>query len=218
MVKVIIADNQGVFRVGVARTLVQREEIAVIAQINDGVYLFGCMEKYRNVVVIFASSLRLDLLSLTYHADKNGCKLVVVAENTECLHTYVRKNIAGVIFRNISCSRLVSCIRTVDAGGTYLQQQPGRSLTDESNPVGFGVVERLTRKEIEVVSLVILGYSNKAIAEALKTVEQVIKNYLYKIFDRVGVHNRAELALYIIQHRELAQVPAERNRKDTRTA
>jgi len=60
--------------------------------------------------------------------------------------------------------------------------------------------DQLTRKEIEVATLVWEGLTNREIAKIIGTTEQVVKNYLRTAFDKLGVWSRLELALYIASH------------------
>jgi DNA-binding NarL/FixJ family response regulator len=75
--------------------------------------------------------------------------------------------------------------------------------------VGTRVRDRLTPKEMRIVALIVQGCKNREIAVRLKTTEQVIKNYLRSIYDKTGVSDRLELALFTIHHRVLAQAAAE---------
>ncbi len=59
---------------------------------------------------------------------------------------------------------------------------------------------QLTRKESQVATLVWTGLTNKEIAVTIHTSEQVVKNYLRSIFDKIGVWSRLELAMYVAQH------------------
>jgi DNA-binding NarL/FixJ family response regulator len=60
--------------------------------------------------------------------------------------------------------------------------------------------ERLTAKEIQVATLVWEGMTNREVAKIIGTTEQVVKNYLRNIFDKLGVWSRLELALYVAGH------------------
>ena len=60
--------------------------------------------------------------------------------------------------------------------------------------------DRLTAKEVQVATLVWEGLTNREIASAIGTTEQVVKNYLRNIFDKLGVWSRLELALYVASH------------------
>lgn len=60
--------------------------------------------------------------------------------------------------------------------------------------------DRMTAKEVQVATLVWQGLTNREIATAIGTTEQVVKNYLRNIFDKLGVWSRLELALYVASH------------------
>jgi DNA-binding NarL/FixJ family response regulator len=79
----------------------------------------------------------------------------------------------------------------------------------EEDMVGTRVRDRLTPKEMRIVALIVQGCKNREIAGRLKTTEQVIKNYLRSIYDKTGVSDRLELALFTIHHRVLAAAAAE---------
>ena len=79
----------------------------------------------------------------------------------------------------------------------------------EEDMVGTRVRDRLTPKEMRIVALIVQGCKNREIAQRLKTTEQVIKNYLRSVYDKTGVSDRLELALFTIHHRVLAQAAAE---------
>ena len=80
-----------------------------------------------------------------------------------------------------------------------------RKIAEEIDSVGARVRLRLTPKEMEIVALIVQGYKNKQIALQLGTTEQVIKNYLRSVYDKTGVSDRLELALFTIHHRVLTQ-------------
>jgi len=74
--------------------------------------------------------------------------------------------------------------------------------------VGARVRDRLTPKELRIVALIVQGFKNKEIAQQLGTTEQVIKNYLRNVYDKIGVSDRLELALFTLHHRILAEAAA----------
>ena len=90
---------------------------------------------------------------------------------------------------------------------TYLTPQLRLYLRHDM--VGTRVRYRLTPKEMRVVALIAQGCKNREIAVRLKTTEQVIKNYVRSIYDKIGVGDRLELALFTIHHRVLAQAADE---------
>src|SRR6202035_3090775 len=80
-------------------------------------------------------------------------------------------------------------------GETWVQDVAVPSELTENDMVGLRVRDRLTAKELRIVALIVQGYKNKEIATQLGTTEQVIKNYLRNVYDKIGVSDRLELAL-----------------------
>ena len=209
MKKIILADNQSIFRSGVAKTLALQDDIRIVAQCTDVERLQQAVRTFRGSIILFASSLQPDMPELIQSAKDAGSKLIVVAENSESLHTYASHGFDGVVFRDVTGSELVTCVHTVGAGHVHLQQKSGRSVNEESDTVGARVRDRLTPKEIKIVGLIVQGFKNKEIAMHLGTTEQVIKNYLRNVYDKTGVSDRLELALFTIHHRTLAEAAAQ---------
>jgi DNA-binding NarL/FixJ family response regulator len=208
MTKIILADNQSIFRAGVAKTLVLQDDIRIVAQCMDSERLLQAVRTFRSSIVLFASSLQLNLPVLIQSARGAGSKLIVIAENTESLHSYAVPGLDGVVFRDVTGTALLECIRSVASGQTYLQEKLGRGLAEEADMVGARVRDRLTPKEIKIVALIVQGFKNKEIASHLGTTEQVIKNYLRNVYDKTGVSDRLELALFTIHHQTLADAAA----------
>ena len=97
----------------------------------------------------------------------------------------------------------------VAAGDTWTPPQLIQLDSPDEDLVGTRVRDRLTPKEMRIVALIVQGCKNREIAIRLKTTEQVIKNYLRSIYDKTGVSDRLELALFTIHHRVLAQAAAD---------
>lgn len=209
MKKIILADNQAIFRAGIAKTLALQDDIRIVAQCADRERLSQAVRTFRACVVLVATSLQADLPALIPAVQASASKLIVIAENMESLHTYASHGFDGVLFRDVTSSALLECVRTVSSGTPYLQQKSGRSLADEADAVGVRVRDRLTPKEIQIVALIVQGCKNKEIALQLGTTEQVIKNYLRNVYDKTGVSDRLELALFTIHHRILAEAAAQ---------
>jgi DNA-binding NarL/FixJ family response regulator len=114
----------------------------------------------------------------------------------------------GVVYRNVTSSALVDCVRKVARGENWVQEVTVPMELRENDLVGLRVRDRLTAKELRIVALVVQGYKNKEIAAQLGTTEQVIKNYLRNLYDKIGVSDRVELALFTIHHRILNEADA----------
>ena len=208
MLKVILADNQAIFRAGAAKVLAVEDDFRIVAQAQTSEQMLMALERFRASVLILSPALVPDLKPVLSMAREQKTSLVLVAENGEDPAKYVKSGIGGVVFRSVTGSALVDCVRKVAKGETWVQDV--RSLTEpsESDLVGARVRDRLTPRELSIVALIVQGYKNKEIASRLGTTEQVIKNYLRNVYDKVGVSDRLELALFTIHHRILAEAAA----------
>jgi DNA-binding NarL/FixJ family response regulator len=209
MNKIILADSQAIFRAGTAKVLAMDEDLRIIAQCTDLDRMHHAITTFPGSIVLFATSMRPDLARLRVLLESVGSRGVVIAENNESAQTYLAQGFRGVVFRNVTGTSLVECVRHVAAGETWLPTQNVETESQEEDMVGTRVRDRLTPKEMRIVALIVQGCKNREIAHRLKTTEQVIKNYLRSIYDKTGVSDRLELALFTIHHRVLAQAAAE---------
>lgn len=118
-----------------------------------------------------------------------------------------RDGARGVFYRSHSLKSLSKCIQTVHEGQIWANNEDLEHLVRAlsllrpihlDNSAGTPL---LTRREEDVVRLVADGLKNREIAERLKVKEHSIRNYIYRIFEKLGVSSRVELILYVFSHR-----------------
>ncbi len=119
-----------------------------------------------------------------------------------------RDGARGIFYRSHSLKSLSKCIQTVHKGQIWASNEDLEHLIKAlshlrplhlSNSHGLPL---LTRREEDVVRLVADGLKNREIAERLKVKEHSIRNYIYRIFEKLGVSTRVELILYVFSHRD----------------
>lgn len=207
MNRIILADNQAIFRAGAARVLALEDDMRIVAQCEDMAKLGSALESLRGAIALVASSLRPDLSDLVARARVAGSRIILVAENSEQVDDKTVQEVDGIICRNVAGVDLADCVRRVARGQRYMQRANVTAI-HSNDSVGARVRDRLTPKEMQIVALIVQGCKNKDIALQLGTKEQVIKNYLRGIYDKTGVSDRLELALFTIHHRVLADAAA----------
>lgn len=207
MNRLILADNQTIFRAGAARVLALEDDMRIVAQCEDMAKLWVAVEELRGSVVLVGSGLKPDLKDLAVKAQGLGSRVVLVAENSEEFPEAAVQMLDGVLHRNVGGPDLLDCVRRVARGERYMQRSNVTPIHVSDN-VGARVRDRLTPREMQIVALIVQGCKNKEIALQLGTKEQVIKNYLRGIYDKTGVSDRLELALFTIHHRILAEAAA----------
>ncbi len=209
MKKIILADSQAIFRAGTAKVVAMDEDLRIIAQCTDVERMMHAITTFPGAIVLFAASLKPDMARMRVLIEATGSRGIVIAENHENPSSYVQMGFRGVVFRNVTGQAMVECIHRIAAGETSVPSQLQVADSPEEDVVGTRVRDRLTPKEMRIVALIVQGCKNREIAQRLKTTEQVIKNYLRSIYDKTGVSDRLELALFTIHHRVLAQAAAE---------
>jgi DNA-binding NarL/FixJ family response regulator len=207
MNRLILADNQAIFRAGAARVLALEDDLRIVAQCEDGAKLLAAVEAMRGSIVIVSSSLQADLKNILAQTRAAGSRVILIAENAETVPAELVAMLDGVVCRSITGGTLVDCVRRVAQGQRFIQRSNVTTI-QSSDSVGARVRDRLTPKEMQIVALIVQGCKNKDIATQLGTKEQVIKNYLRSIYDKSGVSDRLELALFTIHHRVLAEAAA----------
>jgi DNA-binding NarL/FixJ family response regulator len=201
--RIILADTQVIFRTGAARVLAAEAAFSVVAQCADLPNLEEAVHALRNSIAVFPTSITSDLFGLFEQVEDACSKSVVIVEHGTVLDEELAERADGVVLRSIAGPQLVECLRRV-AEGEHCVQRAAAEPVPATDRVGARVLKRLTPKELQIVALVSSGGKNKDIATQLGTKEQVIKNYLRNIYDKMGVSDRLELAIFTQHHRTLA--------------
>jgi DNA-binding NarL/FixJ family response regulator len=207
MNRIILADNQAIFRAGTARVLALEDDMRIIAQCDETARLGATLQSFRTSIVIFSTGLKLDLRTVIAQLKAAGSFGILITEKDENIPTEVGAQLDGIISRSITGPELIDCVRRV-ARGQRCVRNAGLAAVPPHDAVGARVRDRLTPKEMQIVALIVQGCKNKDIANQLGTKEQVIKNYLRSIYDKIGVSDRLELALFTLHHRLLAEAAA----------
>jgi DNA-binding NarL/FixJ family response regulator len=203
--QIILADNQVIYRTGIARILMTEPAIRVVAQCADMQRLHEAVGGQPRSVVIFPSSITEELHDLLDEIQRAGSRSVMILEQGVMLDESVAKRLEGVILRSVAGPQLVDCLYRVASGERYVQRAVVKTMPSPDN-VGERAIRRLTPKELQIIALISEGCKNKEIANQLGTKEQVVKNYLRSIYVKTGVSDRLELALFTLHHQALAAV------------
>ena len=202
--EIILADNQAVFRAGAARVLAHENDLRVVGECTDIQRMREIVASVPRPLVIFPSSMAPDIEELLRWIRTQGGRSIVILEHGVTLPERLARQANGFITRSVTGPQLLDTLRRVSAGQS-VPQRTGIKEMPLPDHAGTQVVQRLTPKELQIVALVSEGAKNREIGVRLGTKEQVVKNYLRSIYDKVGVSDRLELALYTVHHRTLAE-------------
>ncbi|MFZ0311527.1 MAG: response regulator transcription factor [Candidatus Korobacteraceae bacterium] len=211
--RIILADSEAIFRVGMSRIFAQWEDLEVVAQTETLPQTLHAVALTPADVILFEVGLApspADAVSEIAARALPGANLVVVTQRAGEQETvdFLRRGVRGILARAVSPELLVRCVRKVAAGETWLDKQGVNWVIEAYRTQALqGTAPqqqlRLSDKEMMIISGVTQGMKNKEIAVEVGTTEQVVKNYLRKIYDKLHVADRLELALYSMHHRLL---------------
>ena len=206
---IILADSWPIFRAGAARILAIEDNIHVVGQCETFPKMLKAVESFHGALVVFAVSLLPEPAAITQPLRDSRTFGIAIIENTDDAQDYLKHGVQGIVYRNIAGPELVTAIGRVAQGGMYVQKRSDESaICSKTDFVGERVLDRLTLKELQIVACILRGYKNREIALELGTTEQVVKNYLRSVFDKTGVSDRLELALFTVHHSSLARAAA----------
>ncbi|MGA9504097.1 MAG: response regulator transcription factor, partial [Terriglobales bacterium] len=214
-IRIIVADTQAIFRAGLRKIFALEDDMRVVGQAESLEQTVAAIQKFSADIVIFEAALSpnpadavCDLLR-----QSASCRVVVVLQepDQEMTLDMFRRGAHGIVTREVEPEMLVECLRKVAQGETWLESRAVEWVlqayrTQGARPAGSRPKVSLTPKESLIVSCVTQGMKNKEIALRVGTTEQVVKNYLRKVYDKLGVADRLELALYCLNHRVLDAV------------
>jgi DNA-binding NarL/FixJ family response regulator len=208
-IRVILADTQAIFRAGLRKIFALEDDIRVVGQAETLPQTQSAITKFSADVLIFESALAPNPVEVVAELLRLApqLKIVVVtpASDEQLTLELFRRGAHGILSREAEPEALIDCLRKVAAGEPWLENQAIHWVMEayrghNLHPSGARPKVQLTPKETLIVSCVTQGMKNKEIAVRVGTTEQVVKNYLRKVYDKLGVADRLELALYCLSH------------------
>jgi DNA-binding NarL/FixJ family response regulator len=217
-IRIVVADDHPIFRDGLCKLLALEEDFEVVAQAQDGRQVLEVLQQYEpDILLLDLKMPGLDGLGTLQRlqAVKNKTRVIVLTasdDKNEFVQA-MRFGTSGIVLKQTATEMLIKSIRKVHAGEIWLDSYTTAAVirqfvaADEAPPPLASASpgrerERspLSQREREIVALVAQGFKNKEMAEKMFISEQTVKNHLHNIFDKLGVSDRLELALYAIHN------------------
>jgi two-component system, NarL family, nitrate/nitrite response regulator NarL len=218
-IRIVVADDHPIFRDGLCKLLALEEDFEVVAQAQDGRQVLDVLQQFEpDILLLDLKMPGLDGLATLQRLQiaKNKTRVIVLTasdDKNEFVQA-MKLGTSGIVLKQTATELLIKSIRKVHAGEIWLdshttaavirqfvanddapapmQQQQTAPRDRERSP--------LSQREREIVALVAQGFKNKEMAEKMFISEQTVKNHLHNIFDKLGVSDRLELALYAIHN------------------
>jgi DNA-binding NarL/FixJ family response regulator len=216
-IRVIVADTQAIFRAGLRKIFALEDDIRVVGQAETLSQTHAAAKRFSADILILEAALTANPADAVSELMRQcpGVRLVVVTTepNEELTLELFRRGAHSIVSREVEPELMVDCVRKVSKGEPWLDPRGIQWVleayrTQGTRPPTARSKVQLTPKESMIVTCVTQGMKNKEIAVRVGTTEQVVKNYLRKVYDKLGVADRLELALYCLNNRVVESVAA----------
>lgn len=212
--KIIIADDHALVRSGFMHILNFQEDMEVVATAADGLEAYQLVAEHQPDIILMDLSMPPGESGLIatgkIHEDFPETKVLILTmhDDEEYLFHVLRNGASGYILKSAPDEELLSAIRTVHNGGTYIHPTMATSLVREFVKHDDYLAEDdpfkvLTKREIEVLPLAAKGYSNKEIAEKLFISVKTVEAHKSRIMEKLKLRNRPELLEYALRKKLL---------------
>ena len=208
MIKILIADDHAIVRDGLRKLLDPDRAFTVVGEATNGAECIEMLGSLKPDILLLGLRMpvknRLAVLEMV-NFDTVSTRVIVLtaAEDDRDVVRAMRLGARGALLKQSAAGVLLKCIQRVHAGEIWLDNRitaeviNAFSRSDSDPRRGKAVV---SDREKEIVRLVTQGLRNKEIGVRLFISEQTVKNHLHNIFDKLGVTDRLELALYATYH------------------
>jgi DNA-binding NarL/FixJ family response regulator len=219
-IRIVVADDHPIFRDGLCRLLALEEDFEVVAQAQDGRQVLDVLQQHEpDILLLDLKMPGLDGLATLQRLQiaKNKTRVIVLTasdDKNEFVQA-MKLGTSGIVLKQTATELLIKSIRKVHAGEIWLDshttaavirqfvandEAPTMAAPPQAPPTRERERSPLSQREREIVALVAQGFKNKEMAEKMFISEQTVKNHLHNIFDKLGVSDRLELALYAIHN------------------
>src|ERR1700729_492827 len=213
-VRILVADDHAIFRDGLRRLLEGSDDVSIVGEASNGNECIKMLAKLKPDILLL--DLRMPekdglgvLEEINFDSMATRVIVLTAAEDDRDVVRAMRLGARGVVLKQSASDLLLKSIRKVADGEIWLDNRMTAEVIDafkKSAESGQRRGKPLFRdREKENVQLVAQGFRNREIGEKLFISEQTVKNHLHNIFDKLGVSDRLELALYAIHHRLIEQ-------------
>ncbi|MHB1930733.1 MAG: response regulator [Acidimicrobiales bacterium] len=215
VLRVLIADDQALFRRGVFVVLAPEEHIEVVGEADNGQEAVARAEQLApDVVLMDVRMPRLSGIEATRQIrdllPATRVLMLTVSDEEDDLYEAIKAGASGYLLKEISVEEVAEAIRAVVQGQSLISPSMASKLLNEFNALARRAAQQeqspapvLTARELEVLKLVARGLSNREVAEELFISENTVKNHVRNILEKLHLHSRMEAVMYAVRKRLL---------------
>ena len=215
VIRVLIADDQALFRRGLYVVLGTEEHIEVVAEAEDGEAAIAKAEELAPDVVLM--DVRMPRVNGIEAARRirdtlpsTRILMLTVSDEEDDLYEAIKAGANGYLLKEISVEEVAGAIHAVMQGQSLISPSMASKLLTEFNSLARQAAEKeqlpapvLTARELEVLKLVARGMSNRDVADELYISENTVKNHVRNILEKLHLHSRMEAVMYAVRKRLL---------------
>lgn len=206
--RVLIADDHAIVRTGLRALLKEEAGMELVGEASGGEDAVRLVENLKpDILVLDLSMPDMDGIQVTkqVHAIAPHLRILIltVHEDEALLREAIRAGASGYILKHAAEEELISAINMVQMGDIYVHPKMVRSLLvapKKQIPPGPRPEETLTPRELDVLSCIVQGYTNRQIAEELSLSVRTVEGYRANMTEKLGLHSRADLVRYAREH------------------
>lgn len=198
--RVVLADDHLVVRAGLRLLMGSERDLEVVAEAHDVASTLTAVRTFRPAVLVLDITMGSDsalwaLPELLDASPQTRILLLTMHDDPGFARAAMRSGAHGYLLKDAAANELLTAVREVAAGGTYLSPTLGARLAADSGAQG-----ELTDRETEVLGLVASGYTNQQIAERLYVSLRTVEAHRARIRQKLGLDTRAALNAYAREH------------------
>jgi two-component system NarL family response regulator len=215
VIRVVIADDQALFRRGLNAVLDGEEHIVVVGEAEDGEAAVAKTEELApDVVILDVRMPRVNGIEAARRIrdsrPSTRILMLTVSDEEDDLYEAIKAGANGYLLKEISVEEVAGAIHAVMQGQSLISPSMASKLLSEFNALARQAADKeqlpapaLTARELEVLKLVARGMSNREVAEKLFISDNTVKNHVRNILEKLHLHSRMEAVMYAVRTRLL---------------
>lgn len=210
VVRVVLVEEHALVREGLREILEREPDLSVVGEANRGDDALELIDGLRPDVVLMGARLPgMSGIETTrrIRAALPAVRVLILSAQADFALEALRAGASGYLLKTSTSRILVAALRSVFLGATVIQEELAAGLGIWGPSAGSGQPEVLSRREAQILGLIVRGLTNRAIAREVGIAPRTADQHVHNIFIKLGARSRAEAVRYAVEH-ELASAKA----------